>query len=599
MKAINLFLTVLYLISIFSIVSQESLDEVIVSSPRLNTSFSENIKSLSIITAEEIENLPVSNLTDLLRTQAGIEIRSQGVEGSQADIYIRGGTFDQVLILIDGIRVDDPQTGHHTLNSAIPLEVIERIEIIKGPSARVYGHNALTGAINIVTKKYESNNSKLTIGQGSFNYNNLSITKYSSDEDEQHVANFSTKSSNGYRYNSDFKNLQFFTHSSFVREDGSLKFLTSFNERKFGANGFYGVTNAKDQYEETQSSIVAVSNQHIKNNWTFKEKIFWKRGQDEYIYIRNNPAVYRNLHINNKIGFSLDTKYNHKNEDISGFGFEFSRVSIQSNNLGDYKRTIAHLFYERKIELKNFTFIPGLAFSNFSDVDHFLYPGIDIGYKIRNGIKLNFNSGYTYRVPSYTDLYYNGPQAIGNKNLKPEKAFGNEIGIEYFSSNLSFETAFFIRKSENLIDYVEVEIGDPKWLAQNIHTVETTGLEFVSNYKYNIGGNNNKVILSYSYLNDNFVKTVNSRYALNSLKHSLNIISIMKISKQINSTISYRYAKKSLGEDYNVLDAKISYVKNKFNFNIQGSNLLGTNYYENLILMPKSHVILSLSYNFN
>ena len=88
MKPRNLFLTVLYLISIFSIVSQESLDEVIVSSPRLNTSFSENIKSLSIITAEEIENLPVSNLTDLLRTQAGIEIRSQGVEGSQADIYI-------------------------------------------------------------------------------------------------------------------------------------------------------------------------------------------------------------------------------------------------------------------------------------------------------------------------------------------------------------------------------------------------------------------------------------------------------------------------------------------------------------------------------
>ena len=101
------------------------------------------------------------------------------------------------------------------------------------------------------------------------------------------------------------------------------------------------------------------------------------------------------------------------------------------------------------------------------------------------------------------------------------------------------------------------------------------------------------------YLNDNFVKTVNSRYALNSLKHSLNIISIMKISKQINSTISYRYAKKSLGEDYNVLDAKISYIRNKFNFNIQGSNLLDTNYYENLIIMPKSHVILSLSYNFN
>ena len=140
-------------LAVFSSLAQTPLDEVVVSSPRLDVSFSDDSKSVTVITAEQIADTPVSNLVDLLRFQAGIDIRRQGIEGAQADVYLRGGTFDQVLLLIDGIRVDDPQTGHHTLNSALPLEVIERIEIVKGPAARIYGQNALTGAINIVTKK--------------------------------------------------------------------------------------------------------------------------------------------------------------------------------------------------------------------------------------------------------------------------------------------------------------------------------------------------------------------------------------------------------------------------------------------------------------
>ena len=109
-------------------------------------------RTISIITIEDIKNSPATNLVELLQQEAGVDIRRQGVYGMQSDLYIRGGGFDQTLLLIDGIKSEDPQTGHHTLNIALPLEVIKRIEIIKGPAARIFGQNSFTGAINIVTK---------------------------------------------------------------------------------------------------------------------------------------------------------------------------------------------------------------------------------------------------------------------------------------------------------------------------------------------------------------------------------------------------------------------------------------------------------------
>ena len=125
------------------------LKEVLVSSSRIDLPFQENSRTIQIVTAEEIKKLGVTNVADALQFVAGIDVRRQGINGMQADLYIRGGGFDQTLLLIDGIKVDDPQTGHHTMNLALPIEVIKRIEIIKGPAARVFGQNAFTGAINI------------------------------------------------------------------------------------------------------------------------------------------------------------------------------------------------------------------------------------------------------------------------------------------------------------------------------------------------------------------------------------------------------------------------------------------------------------------
>ena len=153
----TLLLILIFYFSIESLSAQKNkeqikLDEIeILSSPRIEIQNSQNSISVLTISKEEINNSTATNISELLQQIAGIDIRRRGVEGMQADLYIRGGSFDQTLLLIDGIKVEDPQTGHHTMNMTLPLEVIEKIEITKGAASRIYGQNAFTGAVNIIT----------------------------------------------------------------------------------------------------------------------------------------------------------------------------------------------------------------------------------------------------------------------------------------------------------------------------------------------------------------------------------------------------------------------------------------------------------------
>ena len=146
-----------------SLPTTQQLKEIILSSSRIDLPLKENSRTVQFITAEELKKSGVLTIVEGLQLLSGIDIRQRGIVGMQADLYIRGGSFDQTLLLIDGIKLDDAQTGHHTLNFLPPLEMVERIEIVKGPAARIFGQNAFTGAINIVTKQDVSKGGKLAV----------------------------------------------------------------------------------------------------------------------------------------------------------------------------------------------------------------------------------------------------------------------------------------------------------------------------------------------------------------------------------------------------------------------------------------------------
>jgi len=596
--------------------SEIELDQVeLISSPRIEIKNTDNSISVLTISREEIQKSTATNVSELLQQVAGLDIRRRGAEGMQADLYIRGGSFDQTLLLIDGIKVEDPQTGHHTMNMTIPLEVIEKIEITKGSAGRIYGQNAFTGAINIITKKDIENNISLNLAGGSFNQKRGSLTVQRKLENSDILFNYNRKESEGYRYNTDFKNDEFFVKSNFKIKDQNISAIGAFNERKFGANGFYASPAAIDQYEETQASLIGFSTTYKKNDLILKPKLYWKRNQDMYVYLRQDPSVYRNLHISNKVGAELNASTSNSLGNL-GLGFDLSRVSLKSNNLGDRKRTMLNMFVEQQVMLNNdkIDFTPGLAITYFSDVSTklnyqnnffnnlFFYPGMDLGYRLNNNLKLYTNIGFTYRIPTYTDLFYSSPTTLGNENLKLEKALTKEIGLKYLKDDFNFNFALYQRDASDIIDYVRNNETQP-WQASNIREIITNGFEFNMGYKFYLGAFRPQSInIGYSNINDDLLETdfAFSRYALNSLKNQITATYIFQVRDFISSTLTFKNSKRLNSESYNVIDFRTSYMYDKFIISIILNNILDAEYSEtNLVPMPGFNSLVELKYSIN
>jgi len=592
------------------------LDQVeLMSSPRIEVDKGDNSISMLTISNEEIKQSTATNVSELLQQVAGIDIRRRGAEGMQADLYIRGGSFDQTLLLIDGIKVEDPQTGHHTMNMTIPLDVIEKIEIIKGSASRIYGQNAFTGAVNIITKEKIKNDFSIELSNGSFDQKSGGFTIQKELKSSDILFNYSRKESDGYRYNTDYENDEFFIKSNFKIKDQKISTIGAFNERKFGANGFYASPAAIDQYEETQASLIGFSTTYRSDDLILKPKLYWKRNQDMYVYLRQDPSVYRNLHISNKVGIEINASASNFLGNL-GLGFDLSKVSLESNNLGERKRTMLNMFIEQQVKLNDdkIDFTPGVAITYFSDVSTklnyknnffnnlFFYPGMDLGYRLDNNLKLYTNIGFTYRIPTYTDLFYSSPTTLGNENLKLEKALTKEIGLKYLKDDFNFNFSLYQRDASDIIDYVRNNESDP-WQANNIREINTNGFELNMGYKFYLGSFRMQTInIGYSNIDDELLETdfAFSRYALNSLKNQITGTYTFEINEKIYSTVTYKNAERSNEEKYTVIDFRTSYKLDKFTLSVILNNILDTEYSEtNLVPMPGFNSLVQINYSIN
>ena len=603
----RLHVTAIFLAFTITITAQDfpaqKLDSITLTSARIDLPFKKNSRTLNIITSEDIKNSAAITLFEVLQQVAGVDIRRRGTGGSQGDLYIRGGGFDQTLLLIDGIKMDDSQTGHHTLNAALPLEVIERIEIIKGPAARVFGQNAFTGAINIVTKNSLKNTVSTNVETGSFSQLNGSITLGGELQNSSHIMHAGKLSSAGYRNNSDYDNTNLFLKSTLNKSSLPIDMITTFFERRFGAENFYTTNPTFNEYEETQNSLVAFTTTIMSNKLKIRPRVYWRRNQDIFLLRRFEPNFYRNFHISNKIGAEVNASYT-SSLGVTGFGVDLSQIYLSSNNLGDRSRFMTNLFLEHRFSFANgkLDITPGAALTYFSDFDFQAFPGLDIGFEISPDIRVYGNLGYTYRIPTYTDLYYNDPVTSGNENLEPEEAFSQEIGIKYITSQLSATLAVFNRDSDNLIDYIRTSTLDDVFTATNIAEVNTKGLEFDVSYNFKINYYLQTLALGYSHLDDNILDQNEelSRYSLNTLKNQFIGRLSTRFFKNLSQNIIYKYGERTTGSSFNVLDASLVLSLKQMQFTITANNIFDADYIETgFVPMPPSNILLGFRYNFN
>lgn len=564
----------------------------------VSTPYKSANQNITIITREEIANSPAKSIDEMLQQVAGMDIRRRGANGVQSDVAFRGSSFEQVLLLINGIRMNDSQTGHNSLNIPVDLEDVERIEVIKGPAARRFGQNAYAGAINIITKINPGKRVKISADAGDYETYGFGMNANLGGEKFSNSLNINSNSSQGYMHNTDYEIRNAFYQSQLKIKDGDLRLQAGFSEKKFGANGFYSSSKATEQYEEMQASIISLAHRQSFGKFKLNSNVYWRRGQDMYLYNREKPEVYRNMHIGNNVGGEVNSSYNWA-LGTTGLGVELRKEFLASNNLGDRNRFVSQVFFEHYFSFfdKKLNISPGISWANYSNEGNFFYPGVDVGYNFNTNNKVYGNVSKVHRVPTFTDLYYSSYTEQGNASLAPENAVYAEVGYQYQTKNILAKVSGFLRSSNNSIDWIKASPTDPVWYAQNVGDTEIKGVEVEVNHQLL---NWLRYSLGYTYLDNDFKqpKDFVSRYTLDNLKHQFVAKLETKFLKYFTNEVVYRYNDRLNLTSYNLVDEKLSFNKKDFSLYVLINNLTNTKYTEAFdVKMPQRWFHVGFTYN--
>ncbi|CAL1517969.1 TonB-dependent receptor domain-containing protein [Chitinophaga sp. MM2321] len=581
-----------------SSLATHNLDEVIVQENRLAAPLKALNRNITIISRKQIEGMAVTSINEVLAFVPGLDVRQRGPGGIQADIGIDGGTFDQTLVLLNGIKITDPQTGHNIMNLPISLSDVDHIEVLRGAAARVYGINALNGAINIITRKASESGIELSgSGGSSFKKNEkgkaygayaLGATGSLVTGSTNQTLSLGLNEGNGYRYNTAYNNYRAFYQGAFEKDSAQrYNVLAGFVKNTYGANGFYAAPGDKESEETVQTFLAAVSNTiRINRKWVMTPRISYRYTEDDYLYIKQNKPG--NLHDNHIVDAELNNSFE-TGIGSFGAGVEGRYEYINSNNLGIHDRTNLGLYGEYKTKAdKRFSFTVGGYLNYNSFYGWQFFPGADVGFNITPELKVFANVGTAQRLPTYTDLYYKSAAIIGNDKLGPEKATFMEVGVRKYSGKFSYAGSVFYRQVADFIDYVKDSLNQP-WQPQNFQRADTKGFTLSTGYSTTLQehGVFNAVAVNagYNYLSPSFkgddgINKKISRYVIESLRHQVTANVRATVWQHFSVSAAARYCMRINYKDYTVVDARIAYKQPRYQLYVDANNLLDVTYIE-------------------
>lgn len=597
-----------------------TLEELVIDAGR-PTPFQPLVRVVAVIQQKEIERAAVQNLTDLLRYIQGTDLRSRGSEGVQADINILGGTFDQTMVMINGINFTDPQTGHHSLNIPVELSQIERIEILQGPGAWSNGSVAYSGAINIITKNPSKTGVNVALLGGSFGYfkgsANIRFRKITADRSWQisGEAGGGHNRSDGFADNTDFGITNIFSNVNITNRRGhSFALQAGFQSKEFGANSFYTIA-YPEQFESTRLFLSSIQYQYIRGRWQIKASVYQRRHFDRFELFRYEaPAWYKghNYHQNDILGFNAQAAYRWGKGGTSIIGADYRVEHIFSTVLGDamasgkqvpYEegieyskakgRQIPSLYLKHLIQLEKWRFTAGLMLSDTynsasSSYGTRLYAGLAAAYQINPYLEANGWINNSYRNPTFTDLYYKGPTQTGNMDLKPEEAVAAQVGLRLTKSEIRASLSAFYRYGYRIIDWTRAS-GTDQWQAGNITDIRSAGFEFNTAYIWKTGWIN-QMGVSYAYLNvAKETGNLHSLYATDYLRHKASLFIDHDIFSRLSARCDLSFQKRDgtyLGagnsevpyKSFALVDIKLLWSERWYQVFVEATNLLNTDY---------------------
>ena len=573
------------------------LTDVIINENRLNIPFESQNRNITILHKAQIQALPVQSINEILSYISGVDVRQRGPFGSQADISIDGGTFEQVTILVNGIKMNDPQSGHNSMNLPIPVNAIERIEVLRGSSARIYGVNSLTGAINIITTQPNKSGAVIQLNAGSnFKENEEKANKNYlaqgiqllggfANEKQNHLLATSLDNSSGHRYNTAYKNQKVFYQGNMtLNSRNNITIMGGYVHNNFGANGFYAAPADKESLEITQTAIASLGlKSRISDRLRLSPQVNYRYSYDDYRFYRNDLSTARNQHYIHTISPELNANYTTSYGEF-GLGAEARLEKINSSNLGNHTRNNIGLYAEFRTEkIHNFQLSTGTYFNYNNTFGWRIYPGLDLGYSINNNWKAYVNTGTGQRLPSFTDLHYDTPGNQGNENLLPENAWYAEGGIKFQSDRFNLNTSYFYRNVDNFIDWVRNDIDDP-WVSENFYQSKVNGITLNADYQILQGADLNLFLnTSYTYLDAQIQEKSHqyslSKYALENLRHQA-IMRILLGYKNYKLTATERFQERVNNRSYFLSDMRLTYAYSQHSIFVNANNVFDQRYTE-------------------
>ncbi len=558
------------------------LNEVVVTGVRTPTLFKNINRDITVITADDIQSMQGASLQEVLNHTVGIEVRPRGPNDIQADLSIRGGSFEQNIILIDGIRLTDPQTGHHLMNLPVQITDIERIEILHGHGSRLYGANAVGGVINIITRKPEDSSVKFRGEGGQYGYwegsTSLAFPLLSSST----FLSLSRGESDGYIDASEFKNTVVRGGLRIPLSEGELGFLYGYTDKIFGANTFYS-DQFPNEWEHTTTTLTAIRGKMGYNSVQLSTNLSLRRNEDDFVLDNDDPNWYRNKHTTEVYSLEIIASIP-LNSGMFSLGSELTTETIESSNLGNHDRDRIGVSFEHQFDLsRRFDLVWGSSIYNHSESGITISPGIDIGMQVRPEWKLYSSIGSSYREPTFTELYYDSPANKGNPDLAPEKNLSTELGSIFFGTGYKIKTAVFHRVGADQIDWVRRLNTDP-WQVQNIKELITDGFEIGLDFfaleqishsvipRFNIG---------YQWLNiSRDFGNYESKYSLSNSRHLFTVNIYNRLPFGLRQNWNLRYKDRMDFENYTVIDTGIQRDLGFLNLYLRVTNLFDRTYSE-------------------
>lgn len=440
------------------------LSETVVTATRTESRVDETLADVTVITREQIQDMaPSRSVAEVLQRLAGVQMASNGGRGNTQSVFIRGNDSNKTLLLIDGVRYGSATMGTPALEN-LPLELIDRIEVVQGPASALYGSDAIGGVIQIFTKRgkgagkpflaqgsvtvgeygHKSGNAGFRGEQAGFDYNlnvsrvvergisasNAKAGPYTYNPDRDGFAQTAVNAGLGYAFNSDWR-----LDTTWMQSEGR-----AYTDVGLGNNAYVDL--------RTQAGRVQLSGKLLPN-WTSRFSI----GQSKDKQINLGSGF--DSHFN-----TTQTEYKWDNEIATPVGKVLAgleRLEQKVDTSNDYavnKRSINAAFVGLNGAAGRHSWQANLRRDDNSQYGGFTTYGASYGFEVLQGMRVYASHGKSMRAPSFNDLYYPSPfypSYNGNPLLKPEQAKNNEIGVQWSSDSQRAKLLHYDNRVTDLI----------------------------------------------------------------------------------------------------------------------------------------------------